>query len=300
MANYSLKQGYEIVKNAHYGSEELRTFVKACPNVSMLFKGLSSVDELKILFEAIPEHITCLRLEKNLCGKSTEETLPADIIEDAAIPCDEEVEAKKTSAEEDFKEEETKPVKASKKEAKKAPKEGPSNKEIYEFLKAKGELKKCKKEFGDTKVASFTAYFAKYYPNGIDGAAEVKEEKPVEPTEVKAEEIKEVKTEEPSEVDYESMSPLQLFNECKKNGIKAKVKQTKEYYISLLVPKKEEVAEDDEWDVEDAKPTEEGPEKFEDDELPEVTPKKKASKKSDEVKPEVKKEAEDDDEDWDI
>lgn len=300
MANYSLKQGYTIIEESKFGSDELRTFVKAYPNLSILFRGLNPVGGLKTLLGAIPEHITCSKVEKILCESVVDETLPPDIIEDLSTPCDPEVEAKRTSAEEDFKEEieDEKPAKAEKS----SDYHTWTGKQLKEYLRSNKLAKACKAKFGDLAKDHAIAFL-----DGLEGGAEKPaEEKPVK-AEKKVEEIKPLEVEETP--NYESMTPLQLFNECKKNGIKAKVKQPKEYYINLLTPAKEEEVdvEEDEWDEEDTKPVVEekkGPEAFEDDEIPETPVKKKSSKKSKKTeapKAEEKVKAEEDeDEDWDI
>lgn len=88
------------------------------------------------------------------------------------------------------------------------------------------------------------------------------EEKPSKKEKVaKKAEAKVEKVEEPEEeleedeaiVDgYNTMSAKELFNECKKRGIKVKPRQDKEVYIDLLEAddnKPAEVEEEDEWDI---------------------------------------------------
>lgn len=80
-------------------------------------------------------------------------------------------------------------------------------------------------------------------------AKETKSAKKEKNVEEKKEEVEE--EDAASELDYSSMSAMDLYKLCKKNGIKTEPKQKAEVYINLLTMADESTSEDedDEWDI---------------------------------------------------
>lgn len=89
---------------------------------------------------------------------------------------------------------------------------------------------------------------------------------------------------------YEGMSPVDLFKECKKKGIKAEAKKSAKYYIDLLTKAEADDGDDDWDDEEEAKPAKKAPAK--------KPAAKKPAKKAEPV--EDDDDDDDDDDDWDI
>lgn len=231
MASYSLKHGYEIVEGAGYGSEELRTFVKSYPNLAMLLKGLNPTGGLRTLLGIIPEHITCSKLEKALCGntEATEDVPVEDVpvMEGSVAPGPvEEVKAADSSDYHTW-----------------------SNKQLKEHLRANKLAKACRAKYGDLSKEHMIAF--------LDGdttpVSTTEEEAPVEAS---VEEVP-VAPAPCDPVNYDELSPIKLYDLCKSKGIKVKTRQPKDYYIALLKenePKEEatEAVGPEDWDDSDA------------------------------------------------
>lgn len=135
-------------------------------------------------------------------------------------------------------------------------------------------------------------YINKY---GIDISEEAKpmaqdeeDEKPAKPEKApKAKPAKKEAEENNDDENLENKTPLQLYDICQKRGIKAKTRQSKEYYLELLKEVEEQAGGPEDWDdSEDA------------EEIIELKkPAKKAAKKA-ELEPVEEKD--DDDDSWDI
>lgn len=127
-----------------------------------------------------------------------------------------------------------------------------------------------------------------------DGVQEIEDEDDIDEQEEKpvkkpVKKKKEAIEEEDEVQDYSEMSARELFDLCKKRGINAKPKQSKEAYIKLLKADEATEYDDEDWnDEEEEKPTKKPVKK----EAPKA--RKKPAKKV------VKKVEEDEEEDWDI
>lgn len=152
--------------------------------------------------------------------------------------------------------------------------ENMSSKEMYALCGKLG----IKKTLKDTKKPTMIAALKKYYAE--NGADEEAGEGAVE-----------------DEDKYAGKKAIDLYNECKKRGMRVKPKQKASYYADLL--KKDDAAkadaDDEDWGEEDDE-KEEKPAKKSEAKKPAASTKKPAAKKP------AKEEAEDedDDDDWDI
>lgn len=173
---------------------------------------------------------------------------------------------------------------------------------IYKRL---GELN-LKKDFiekmGTKKFSkpNMVEYINKYGINIGDDAEpmvyEEEDEKLVKPAKAEkpAKAAKAPKKEENEEDndDLENKTPLQLYDICQKRGIKAKTRQTKEYYLGLLKEAEEVTGGPEDWDdTEDTEALEEAPKA-------KAKPAKKVAPKKEE--PAEEAESDDDDDSWDI
>lgn len=150
-----------------------------------------------------------------------------------------------------------------------------SSKEAYALISKSGRMKDLKAKGYEAKISDMLEYLEKY-PINEDAAADDEVE-----TEVKTDE-------------YADKTPMELFKECKKAGIKAAPKKDKSYYIELLKKANEasEPDDDDSWDDEE-EVVEEKPKKAK------AKAEKKPAKKA-KPAPKVEEPEDDDDEDWDI
>lgn len=160
--------------------------------------------------------------------------------------------------------------------------ENMSSKEMYALCGKLGLKKKLKDTKKPTMIAALKAYYAE---NGAEDAD--------------AEDDDDAAEENP----YEGKKAIDLYNECKERGIKAKPKMKASYYVDLLVKDDEANADGDEdegWDEADEE--EEAPKK------PAKKPAAKggkpaAGKKAKKQEPEDDEDdadADDDDDNWDI
>lgn len=179
---------------------------------------------------------------------------------------------------------ETKPAKKEEAKATTSKYASMKGKDLYELIKSNNLKKDYIEKTGDKKFAKdeMVKYLEKYW---IAPPVETAIDEPAKVEEAATTSV------DDNDDNLENKTPLQLYNICHKLGIKAKTKQTKEYYIELInnsKPKEEAKGPEDWDDSEDVKALEESSPK-----------KEKASKKA--IEKETKaSEVVDDDDDWDI
>lgn len=240
-------------------------------------------EEAYDFFMAMPEYLTGQKLNT--------------AFKDAFLGADEgeEDEPVGTPVEEDEAEDTDKPqkpakAKAEKTEGGKLPVEKIGRVELYEKLKELG-LRDDFIEKMETKNFSkpnLVEYYTKY---GVDYYGSKPAAKPEKLVKKEKASKKEEAIEETDEDDLENKTPLQLYDICRKRGIKAKTRQPKDYYLGLLKEAEETEGGPEDWDdTEDAEALEEAPKA-------KAKPAKKAAPKKEEPAEEAD---EDDDDSWDI
>lgn len=163
--------------------------------------------------------------------------------------------------------------------------ESMTGRELYNLIVKAGIRKEVETKMGGLKKGQMLEYINKYGLKSADAGNDEAED--TEGDEAEAEEAK---------TPYDGKSPVDLFKECKKRGIKAAPKKPVKYYIDLLVKndeatKSKNTDDDDEDDSDWGDDEQEAPVKSK-------APAKEKSKAAKKSEPVV--EEDDDEDDWDI
>lgn len=261
--NYTFAQ----VVNAFYDANDVNLMVELGRRYPLLVAKINKMialagAEFVAFANAMPEHMTANKLNRAM-------------LESTAGTADAEDEATENEADDEAEDSDSADL-ATK-----------TTKELYAMCIKKG-LKVSK--YGKPKSYYIDALNGAGESDG-DGDAEQVEEKPAKKAIEKTTKKVASKVEEDEDGDsedddaenpYEGKTAIELFNECKKRGVKAVPKKPAKYYVDLLTKADAAAAEDDDADDDWG------------DEEPEEKPAKKAkaTKKA--------KEDEADDDDWDI
>lgn len=264
--NWTMAEAIKAI--AEQNMEDVKDIYKRFPTFAMMAtRAVGGDNEAACnIIASLPEWATVNKFEKAI--KNDVETT-----EEAT---DDEQEDVTESEEEESKAKPTKKAKTEKTANKADGEKKLSSKEAWALISKAGRAKDLAAKGYKVRIADMLEYLEKYPIESNDEAVDEGE------TEIEAE----VKDE------YADKSPMELFKECKKAGIKAAPKKSKEYYVNLLNEAKATNNDDDDDDWVDVS----------EPEVEEKPKKTKAEKKpAKKAKPAPKvEEDEDDDEDWDI
>ena len=265
--NWTMAEAIKAI--AEQNMEDVKDIYRRFPTFAMMAtRAVGGDNEMACnIIASLPEWATVNKFEKAIKNdvETTEEAV-GDEQEDVAESEEEEVVPEKTK-------------KAKEKPAKKAEGEKRlSSKEAWALISKAGRAKDLAAKGYKVRIADMLEYLEKYPIESSDETVNESE------TEIEVE----------AKDEYADKTPMELFKECKKAGIKAAPKKPKEYYVNLLNEAKaanNNDDDDDDWDEIEPE-VEEKPKK--------AKAEKKPAKKAKPAPKVEEPEDEDDDEDWDI
>ena len=258
--NWTMREAVVALKKGN--AEDVMDIGRRFPLLHHLMVGALSgnTDMVEELLKALPEHITCNKVNGQLKGLAESDEVETEAEEDEApvVEVKKQKKTKKVEVEEDEVEESGVDYQSM------------NGKQLTELLRKHNLQKTMKEEFGNKwNKENMVACLEKYA-----GESEVEEADEVEESE--------------DEGAYDDMTAVELFKECKKRGLKVAPKKSADFYIEKLEADdkaKAKVEDDDDWG--------------EDEEVVEEKPAKTKSKGKAKAKP-APVEDDDDDDDWDI
>ena len=250
--NWTMREAVVALKKGN--AEDVMDIGRRFPLLHHLMVGALSgnTDMVEELLKALPEHITCNKVNGQLKGLAESDEVETEAEEDEA-PVVEVKKQKKTKKVEVVEEESDVDYQSM------------NGKQLTELLRKHKLQKTMKEEFGNKwNKENMVACLEKYA-----GKSEVEEADEVEESE--------------AEGAYDDMTAVELFKECKKRGLKVAPKKSADFYIEKLEADdkaKAKVEDDDDWG-EDEEVVEEKPAKTK----PKGKVKAKAKKVKDDIEP---------------